>query len=375
MPVVPGQNGTVGFPIALPIRPMLAKLSRTIPDGDGWLYEPKWDGFRCIVARDGDDLELTSRSERPFTRYFPELLPVLAEALPERAVIDGEIVIPDAAGNGLDFDALLQRIHPAVSRINRLAAETPTVFVAFDLLALGDDSWLERPLAERRAKLVEIVQTGPSVFITPASSAAAVANEWFTTFEGAGLDGVVAKRLDEPYQPDKRALVKVKHQRTADCALAGYRIHKDGQGVGSMLLGLFDDDGVMHHVGVAAAFTVSQRRELLAELAPLTENAIDGHPWAEWAEFATMNQPTGESETQRRPGATSRWNAGKDLSWVPLRVERVAEVTFGQLENGRFRHGVSFVRWRPDREPESCRYDQLDVADPVDFRQFMATSS
>jgi ATP-dependent DNA ligase len=262
-----------------------------------------------------------------------------------------------------------------VSRVNRLAAETPSVFVAFDLLALGEESWLERPFAERRARLIDVVKTGPSAFITPASGDAAVANEWFTTFEGAGLDGIVAKRVDEPYQPDKRALVKVKHQRTADCALAGYRIHKDGQGVGSMLLGLFDDDGVMHHVGVAAAFTASQRRELLTELAPLTENAIEGHPWAEWAEFATMNQPTSESETQRRPGATSRWNAGKDLSWVPLRVERVVEVTFGQLENGRFRHGVTFVRWRPDREPESCRYDQLDVAAPVDFHQFMATSA
>ncbi len=392
------QNGAVGFPIELPIKPMLAKLSRTIPEGDGWLFEPKWDGFRCIVSRHGDDIELTSRSERPFTRYFPELLPVLAAALPDHVVVDGEIVIPDSGGSGLDFDALLQRIHPAVSRINRLAAETPTVFVAFDLLALGDESWLGRPFSERRTKLIDVVQTGPSVFITPASEDAAVANEWFTTFEGAGLDGVVAKRLDDEYQPDKRALIKVKHQRTADCALAGYRIHKDGEGVGSMLLGLFDDDGVMHHVGVAAAFTVKQRKELLAELAPLTENALDGHPWAEWAEFATTTrQPVGSEAgprssgvdpqfgtaaapaaspaagdaSQRRPGATSRWNAGKDLSWVPVRVERVVEVTFGQLENGRFRHGVTFVRWRPDREPQSCRYDQLDVAAPVDFREFM----
>jgi ATP-dependent DNA ligase len=363
----------VSLPIELPIKPMLAKLSREIPDGDGWLYEPKWDGFRCVVARDGDDIELMSRSERPFNRYFPELLPVLAGALPEHAVIDGEIVIPDADGRGLDFDALLQRIHPAASRVNRLAAETPTVYIAFDVLALGDESWLARPLSERRARLLDVIQAGPSVFVTPATTEAAVAQDWFTTFEGAGLDGIVAKRLDDAYLPDKRALVKVKHQRTADCALAGYRIHKDGQGVGSMLLGLFDDAGVMHHVGVAAAFTVSQRKQLLAELAPLTENALEGHPWAEWAEFARV--PEDAVETQRRPGATSRWNAGKDLSWVPVRVERVVEVTFGQLENGRFRHGVSFVRWRPDRTPESCRYDQLEVASPVDFREFMATSS
>jgi ATP-dependent DNA ligase len=373
--VVPtsGQNVTVRVPIELPIKPMLAKLSRTIPDGDGWLYEPKWDGFRCIVGRDGGDIELTSRSERPFTRYFPELLPVLEEALPDRAVIDGEIVVPDRDGRGLDFDALLQRIHPAASRVNRLAAETPTVYIAFDLLALGDDSWLDRPLSERRARLLDVVTTGPSVFVTPATIDAAVANDWFTTFEGAGLDGIVAKRLDEAYQPDKRALVKVKHQRTADCALAGYRVHKDGQGVGSMLLGLFDDDGVMHHVGVAAAFTASQRKQLLTELAPLRENALDGHPWAQWAEFAASSEEA--VDMQRRPGATSRWNAGKDLSWVPLRVERVVEVTFGQLENGRFRHGVTFVRWRPDRTPESCRYDQLDVASPVDFREFMSSSA
>jgi ATP-dependent DNA ligase len=363
----------VGFPIDLPIKPMLAKLSREIPGGDGWLFEPKWDGFRCVVTRDGDEMELTSRSERPFTRYFPELLPVLADALPDRVVVDGEIVIPDSDGKGLDFDALLQRIHPAASRVNRLAEETPSVFIAFDLLAEGDESWLPRPMGERRARLLELVKPGPSVFVTPASTDVAVANDWFTTFEGAGLDGVVAKRLDDPYQPDKRALVKVKHQRTADCALAGYRIHKDGQGVGSMLLGLFDDDGVMHHVGVAAAFTASERKQLLAELTPMTENALDGHPWAQWAEFATAAGDEGAA--QRRPGATSRWNAGKDLSWVPVRVERVVEVTFGQLENGRFRHGVTFVRWRPDRTPESCRYDQLDVASPVDFRQFMASSA
>jgi ATP-dependent DNA ligase len=360
------------FPIELPIKPMLAKLSRTIPDGDGWLFEPKWDGFRCIVTRDGDTIELTSRGERPITRYFPELLQPLRDALPENVIVDGEIVIPEHNGNGLDFDALLQRIHPAESRVNRLAAETPAVFIAFDVLAVGDESWLERPFRERRDELLRIVTTRPSVYLTPASTDRAVAADWFSRFEGAGLDGVVAKGLDDVYQPNKRALVKVKHQRTADCVLAGYRIHKDGEGVGSMLLGLFDDDGTLHHVGVAAAFTVAQRKALLAELAPLRENATDGHPWAEWAEFAAAQDDAG-GEAQRRPGATSRWNAGKDLSWVPVRAERVVEVTFGQLENGRFRHGVSFVRWRPDREPSSCRYDQLDVASKVPFSDLMST--
>ena len=390
----------MAFPVELPIKPMLAKLARTIPDGDGWLFEPKWDGFRCIVAREGDDIDLTSRGERPITRYFPELLPPLRAALPEHVVIDGEIVIPERHGSGLDFDALLQRIHPAESRVNRLAAETPAVFIAFDVLAVGDQSWLERPFGERRDELARVVTTGPSVYLTPASTDRAVAADWFSRFEGAGLDGVVAKGLADVYQPNKRALIKVKHQRTADCVLAGYRIHKDGEGVGSMLLGLFDDDGTLHHVGVAAAFTVSHRKALLEEFAPLRENATDGHPWATWAEFANMTvvsdsdtgprrsggdprlgtaadpaaSPAASDAAQRRPGATSRWNAGKDLSWVPVRAERVVEVTFGQLENGRFRHGVSFVRWRPDREPSSCRYDQLDVASRVPFSDLMAAS-
>jgi ATP-dependent DNA ligase len=346
---------------------MLAKLSRAIPEGDGWLFEPKWDGFRCIVFRDGDDIELASRNERPFTRYFPELLAPLKASLPERSVVDGEIVVADGAGNGLDFDALLQRIHPAESRINRLAAETPASFVAFDLLALDDDVLLERPLSERRAELVRVLRPKPPVHLTPASTDPATAAEWFGRFEGAGLDGVVAKRLDDPYQPDKRALVKVKHERTAECAVAGYRIHKDGNGVGSLLLGLYDDEGNLQHVGVAASFSVKRRAELLAELEPMTKGAVDGHPWADWAEW----QHTAEA---RKPGATSRWNAGKDLSWVPIRVERVAEVTFGQLEKRRFRHGVSFVRWRPDRTPESCRYEQLEVAAPVPFEELVNPS-
>ena len=369
------------LPIALPIKPMLAKLTTAIPTGEapgdaGWIYEPKWDGFRCIVARDGDTLELISRQERPFTRYFPELLGPLLEALPPRAVIDGEIVIPRGDGHGLDFDALLQRIHPAESRVRRLAAETPSVFVAFDLLAVGDEQWMGRPFGERRAALPGVVRTNPTVFITPASTDPAVAREWFERFEGAGLDGIVAKPAGEPYQPDKRALVKVKHQRTAECVLAGFRVHKDRQGVGSLLLGLYDDSARLHHVGVAAGFSGKRRRELLAELEPLTEGATEDHPWGEWA---SMQQPlvtaldADAPPPQRMPGATSRWNAGKDLSWVPVRAERVVEVTFGQLENGRFRHGVSFVRWRPDRTPESCGYEQLSVADPVSFHDLVSS--
>ncbi|WP_116995660.1 ATP-dependent DNA ligase [Desertimonas flava] len=372
----------MSFPVDLPVKPMLAKLATAIPTGEapggaGWLYEPKWDGFRCIVARDGDAIELASRKERPFTRYFPELLDPLRDALPPKAIVDGEIVIPDSDGHGLDFDALLQRIHPAESRVRRLAAETPAVFVAFDLLALGDESWLERPLNDRRAELQRILATNAAVFMTPASSDPDVAAQWFSRFEGAGLDGIVAKPAGEAYQPDKRALVKVKHQRTAECVLAGFRVHKDRQGVGSMLLGLYDDDGRLHHVGVAASFTAKYRRELLEELTPLTEGANDDHPWGEWA---SMQQPLANAldpdaaPPQRMPGATSRWNAGKDLSWVPVRAERVVEVTFGQLENGRFRHGVSFVRWRPDREPSSCRYDQLDVADPVSFYELVGAA-
>lgn len=340
---------------------MLAKAAERIPvaapdSAEQWLYEPKWDGFRCIVFRDGDEVMLTSRNERPFNRYFPELVVPLMASLPDRCVVDGEIVVPAANGHGLDFDALLQRIHPAESRVQRLAAETPASFVAFDLLAEGDDSLLLRPLVERRARLdAALVAAQPPVHRCPSTVDADVAAHWFVEFEGAGLDGIVAKRLSDPYTPDQRTLVKVKHLRTADCVLAGYRIHKDRKGVGSLLLGLYDDQGTLHHVGVAANFTARRRAELLLELAPLIDVTLDTHPWREWA-LAEAH------ETARLPGAQSRWNAGKDQSWVPLRIDRVVEVTFGQLQNGRFRHGVQFVRWRDDRDPHSCRYDQLDVA-------------
>jgi len=352
------------LPFQPPLEPMLAKLARSIPDGDGWLFEPKWDGFRCIVFRDGDRIELISRKLRPLGRYFPELLGPLRDALPGRCVVDGEIVVADAAGHGLDFDALLQRIHPAESRVNRLAAETPAAFVAFDLLAIDDISLLDQPLADRRAALVDAIAGNDAVHLTPATTDRAVADDWFHRFEGAGLDGIIAKPLDGVYQPGKRALVKVKHQRTADCAVAGYRIHKDGRGVGSLLLGLFDADGDMHSVGVAASFSTKRRAELLTELEPRTHHALEGHPWRQWAEF------DGDA-SGAATGGGSRWNAGKDLSFVPIRMGLVAEVSFGQLEGRRFRHGVGFLRWRPDRTPESCTYEQLDVAGPVSFDDFV----
>ena len=364
----------MALPISPPLSPMLAKLSDEIPTGAGWLYEPKWDGFRCIVFRDGDHLELASRNERPFTRYFPELVAPLLAALPQRCVVDGEIVLPAADDRGLDFDALLQRIHPAESRVQRLAAETPASFVAFDLLALGDRNLLDEPLSVRHQLLVDELtysagDSPASVYLCPSTTDAAVAQQWFVEFEGAGLDGVIAKRVADPYTPDKRTLVKVKHRRTADCVIAGYRVHKDGKGVGSLLLGLYDGDRVLHHVGVSASFTAKRRTELLAELAPLTTHALENHPWREWAEMSAA------SNEQRMPGGGSRWNAGKDLSWVPLRVELVAEVTFGQLQEGRFRHGSQFLRWRTDRKPASCTYDQLEVAAPVPFARLVHPSN
>jgi len=372
-------DGPWNLPVQPPLAPMLAKLSRSIPEEpDGaeatWLFEPKWDGFRCIVFRDGDRLELSSRKLRPLARYFPELLDPLRRALPDRCVVDGEIVVPDDVRGGLDFDALLQRIHPADSRVQRLSVETPAQFVAFDLPALADESLLDTPMGERRARLVEALTPNDVVHLTPASTDRAVALDWFEQFEGAGLDGVVAKPLAGVYEPGKRSLLKVKHQRTADCAVAGYRVHKDGKGVGSLLLGLFDDAGDMHPVGVVASFTATRRAELLAELEPRTRDALDGHPWRSWLERQDeADGPSSPSRSSRSAG--SRWNAGKDLSFVPIRMGLVAEVNFGQLENRRFRHGVSFLRWRPDRTPESCRFDQLDVADPVSFHDVVTMES
>jgi ATP-dependent DNA ligase len=350
----------VNLPVLPPVSPMLAKLVRELPTGHGLLYEPKWDGFRCIVFRDRDEIELGSRNERPLTRYFPELLAPLRAALPDRAVVDGEVVI--AGDRGLDFDLLSLRIHPAASRIAKLAAETPASFVAFDLLAEGDDDLRERPLGERRTRLERaLADVASPVYMTPATTDPEVAAEWFDRFEGAGLDGVVAKPLDGPYREGERVMLKVKHQRTADCVVAGFRRHKDGEGVGSLLLGLYDDDGALHHVGVASSFAAPLRKQLASELEPYRKNASKGHPWAEWA--------AAEGDGTRMPGGPSRWNAGKDLSWEPLRIELVAEVSFEHLQGDRFRHTARFVRWRPDRKPASCTYSQLEAVMPAELRE------
>jgi ATP-dependent DNA ligase len=348
------------LPFEPPIEPMLAKPANALPEGEGWLFEPKWDGFRALVFRDGDEMLIQSRDLKPLDRYFPELGDPLKASLPERCVVDGEVVI--AGDGGLQFEALLLRIHPAASRVKMLAEQAPASFVAWDLLALGDEDLRETPQVERRARL-EAAMSGNAearVHLTPATTDRALAVDWFDRFEGAGLDGVIAKRLDGTYQPGKRAMIKVKHQRTADCAVAGFRWHKNGPGthVGSLLLGLFDDAGTLHHVGVTSSFTWDRRSALAEELAPLRESAIDGHPWKEWAEWST--QGAADASGQRLPGATSRWNRGKDLSWEPLRVERVAEVAYDHLQGDRFRHGTTFLRWRPDKRPDDCRYDQLE---------------
>ena len=334
---------------------MLAKLTRELPRAEGMFYEPKWDGFRCIVFRDGDEVELGSRNEKPLTRYFPELIEPLRRDLPDRCVLDGEIVI--AGPSGLDFDALSQRIHPAESRITLLASTTPASFVAFDLLAVGDRDLCDAPYPERRALLEEtLTSAAPPVHLTPVTDDPDVAADWFSRFEGAGLDGVVAKPGDLRYLPDKRAMFKVKHERTADCVVGGFRWHKEGGVIGSLLLGLYDGDGVLHHVGVASGFTAARRRELVAELEPLRAEAAEGHPW--------LGSATGSS---RLPGGTSRWSAGKDMSWEPLRPELVCEVGYDHLQDQRFRHGTSFRRWRPDREPSSCTYTQLDTPVPTEL--------
>jgi ATP-dependent DNA ligase len=346
------------LPFQPPLAPMLSSSADALPDGDGWLFEPKWDGFRTIVFRDGDDITLQSRDEKPMNRYFPELIEPLAAALPERCVLDGEIVI--AGPNGLDFEALLLRIHPAAKRVKLLASETPASFVAWDLLAIGDEDLREEPLATRRERLEEVLsRAAPPVHLSPATRDKSLAEDWFRRFEGAGLDGVMAKRLDAPYQPGERTMIKVKHTRTADCVVAGFRWHKNGPGtmIGSLLLGLYDDEGMLHHVGVTSAFTHATRRKLVEELAPLRVNALEDHPWRDWAEAQQQASEAG----QRMPGASSRWNRGKDLSWEPLRPERVCEVAYDHMQGSRFRHGARFVRWRPDKPPEDCRYDQLEV--------------
>jgi ATP-dependent DNA ligase len=345
------------LPVNPPVAPMLAKAVDRIPSGP-YCFEPKWDGFRSIIFRDGDEVEIGSRNERPMTRYFPEVVAAIQANLPERCVIDGEIVIPDADGRRLDFEALLQRIHPAASRVELLAGQTPAHFVAFDLLALGDDDLTEQPFAQRREALEGALAAAKSpVHLTPLTTDHAQATAWFSQFEGAGLDGLVAKPLDVTYQPDKRVMLKVKHERTADCVLAGYRVHKSGDdAIGSLLLGLYTDLGDLASVGVVGAFPMARRRELFTELQPLV-TTFDNHPW-NWAKQEAGTRTPRKAET-------SRWNAGKDLSFVPLAPERVVEVRYDHMEGPRFRHTTQFVRWRPDREPRSCTYAQLE--EPVNF--------
>jgi ATP-dependent DNA ligase len=335
---------------------MLAKPVSQIPADQ--LYEPKWDGFRSIIFRDGDDVEIGSRNERPMTRYFPEVVEAVLANFPPRAVIDGEIIVADVERNTLDFEALQQRIHPAASRVKLLAGQTPASFIAFDLLALGDDDLTATPLIERRAALENaLADARPPIHITPATRDLDEARRWFEEFEGAGLDGLIAKKLDLRYQPDKRVMSKIKHERTADCVVAGYRVHKSSaDAIGSVLLGLYDDRGVLASVGVIGAFPMATRTKLLDELQPLV-TTFEGHPW-NWAAHE-------EGERTPRKNETSRWNAGKDLSFVPLRPERVVEVRYDYMEGARFRHTAQFVRWRPDRDPGSCTYDQLER--PVRF--------
>ena len=359
-----------------PVQPMLAKSVKGVPQRDDLSFEPKWDGFRCLVFKDGDEIELASRNTKPLTRYFPEVVAAMREQLPERCVLDGELFV--AVGDRLQFEVLQERIHPAASRITKLASETPAEFVAFDLLALGDESYVDRPLTERRAALegalsglraiADLSQLSASditgrrsrVHLTRTTTSPAEAQQWFEKFEGAGLDGVVAKPLTAAYQPNARAMLKIKHERTADVVLAGYRLHKTSTAeaplLGSLLLGLHTDDG-LQHIGVSASFTARRRAELIDELADLVV-PIEDHPWGHWAEFLTANPG-------RVPGTQSRWSQGKDLSFVPLRPERVLEVGYDHMEGRRFRHTAQFKRWRPDRDPESCGYEQLD--EPVSY--------
>jgi ATP-dependent DNA ligase len=363
-----------------PIEPMLAKLVDELPSGEGLLYEPKWDGFRAIVFRSESDVYVQSRDLRPLDRYFPELHDALLERLPSGCVVDGEIVI--ATPQGLDFDALQLRLHPAASRAAKLAKESPSSFVAFDLLAADAQSLMNAAQHERRAALETLLRkVKPPVYLTPMTRDRALAAEWLERFEGAGLDGVIAKPAAAAYAPGKRAMFKIKHARTADCVVGGFRWHKSGRdAVGSLLLGLYDERGVLHHVGVTSSFTMAARKALVSELAPLRREALKGHPWREWAEAGEAQlarRPVRRSfseggslgEGGRMPGGASRWSAGKDLSWEPLRIERVCEVKYDHLQGDRFRHATTFLRWRPDKATADCRYDQLEVTTPFELEK------
>lgn len=352
--------------VAPPVEPMLAKLGDELPEGP-YLYEPKWDGFRALVFRSRDAVAIQSRDCRPLERYFPDLHAALLQKLPQDCVVDGEIVI--ATEHGLDFDALQLRLHPAASRVAKLAKLTPASFVAFDVLAVRERSLMAEPQAARRAALEKLLgKPRPPLYITPCTRDRKMALDWLARFEGAGLDGVVAKLAMGLYLPGKRAMIKVKHERTAECVVAGYRWHKSGKdAIGSLLLGLYDDAGVLQHVGVTSSFTMAMRKQLVKELAPLRKKSLDQHPWRAWAGAA--------AGSSRMPGAQSRWSAGKDLSWEPLRIERVCEVRYDHMQAERFRHAAFFLRWRPDKRPQDCRYDQLEVTRPYELEKIFAAGS
>jgi ATP-dependent DNA ligase len=346
---------------------MLAKRASELPAGAGWIFEPKWDGFRTLVFRDGDELLLQSRDEKPMDRYFPDLREPLLEQLPARCVLDGEIVI--AADGSLDFEALQMRIHPAASRVALLARQTPASIVFFDLLCQDDRDLRGQPFRERRAELGKLLaRAQPPLHLTPATEERAAAADWFQRFEGAGLDGVIAKPASGVYQPGKRVMVKVKHERECDCVVAGFRWHKDerDRAVGSLLLGLYDDASSLQHVGVAASFTAAKRRELVETLAPYRKDAFAKHPWKDWAGAEA------EATSQRMPGAQSRWSRGKTLEWEPLRPELVAEVAYDHMQGTRFRHVAHFRRWRPDKRPRDCTYAQLEVVAPHELSAIFA---
>jgi ATP-dependent DNA ligase len=359
--------GTASFPVTPPVEPMLATLAEGLPAGGDFLFEPKWDGFRAIVYRGDDDLYIQSRESKPLDRYFPELHDALLAALPNGCVVDGEIVI--VTDDGLDFDALQQRLHPAASRVAKLAQATPSSFVAFDLLAEGGRDIRSLPQLERRKRLERLMKgLRPPLHLTPMTEDRATAAKWLQEFEGAGLDGVMVKLPDAPYQPGKRVMIKVKHARTAECVVAGFRWYKTGKdAVGSLLLGLYDDHGTLQHVGVTSSFTMVRRKQLVEELKPLRASALDNHPWRDWA--------GAEAASSRMPGGQSRWSAGKDLSWEPLRIERVCEVKYDHLQGDRFRHAAVFLRWRPDKSPRACRYDQLEVTPPYELRKVFSSGS
>jgi len=352
----------VQIPVQPPVLPMLAKRVADIPAGDRWIFEPKWDGFRAVIFRDGDEILIQSRDTKPLNRYFPELVETLRAGLPERCVLDGEVVIASTAG--LDFDALQLRIHPAASRIKMLSQQIPASVVFFDLLCDGDEDLTGLPFEQRRARLEAMVGSAkPPMHLTPATRDRAIAADWFRRFEGAGLDGVMAKPVTGTYQPDKRVMLKVKHERDCDCVVAGFRWHKDGEGtaIGSLLLGLYNQAGALQHVGVSASFKMDVRRELVKFLEPYRKDALLDHPWKSWAE-----QESG-AEAQRMPGGQSRWSAGKDLSWEPLRPELVVEVAYEHMQGDRFRHMAQFRRWRTDKAPAACTYAQLEVVPPQEL--------